>query len=201
MGRLCGGAHEISGTKAPLFLHGGWLEGSLGGWVVVRLWLVRWVGVCVVVVVWVGLVVRVGGGWVGGWDGGVVGSGWGGDVHLIGKIFFVLRKNNMGGITGGVRCPCDAPHHKGHWGASDAPHDAPMLFFDNLVKKLDNLSTSNIDIYSSTMEICINNLLKPFFLWISTTPLPSNPTRDHPPNHTYAYYFQQKPTYLLTVNV
>ena len=26
MGRLCGGAHEISGIKAPLFLHG-W-----GGW-------------------------------------------------------------------------------------------------------------------------------------------------------------------------
>ena len=30
MGRLCGGAHEISGTKAPLFLHGwvvGWFLG------------------------------------------------------------------------------------------------------------------------------------------------------------------------------
>ena len=24
MGRLCGGAHEIPGIKAPLFLHGGW---------------------------------------------------------------------------------------------------------------------------------------------------------------------------------
>ena len=33
MGRLCGEAHEISGIKAPLFLHGGWLEGSWGGWV------------------------------------------------------------------------------------------------------------------------------------------------------------------------
>ena len=31
MGRLCGGAHEISGIKAPLFPHGGWLEGSWGG--------------------------------------------------------------------------------------------------------------------------------------------------------------------------
>ena len=29
MGRLCGGAHEISGIKAPIFLHG-WVE-----WVVV----------------------------------------------------------------------------------------------------------------------------------------------------------------------
>ena len=37
--------------------------------------------------------------------------------------------------------------------ASDTPHDAPMLFFDNLVKELDNLSTSNIDIYPSTLEI------------------------------------------------
>ena len=46
------------------------------------------------------------------------------------------------------------------WGVSDAPHDAPMLFFDNLVKKIDNLSTSNIDIYPSTLEIYINNLLK-----------------------------------------
>ena len=32
MGRLCGGVHEISGIKAPLFLCGGWLEGSWGGW-------------------------------------------------------------------------------------------------------------------------------------------------------------------------
>ena len=44
MGRLCGGAHEISGIKAPLFLRGGvggggwwrgWLEGSWGGCVCV----------------------------------------------------------------------------------------------------------------------------------------------------------------------
>ena len=35
MGRLCGAAHEISGIKAPLFLCGGWLEGSWGGWVMV----------------------------------------------------------------------------------------------------------------------------------------------------------------------
>ena len=33
MGRLCGGAHEVSSIKAPLFLCGGWLEGSWGGWV------------------------------------------------------------------------------------------------------------------------------------------------------------------------
>ena len=32
MGRLCGGAHEISGIPAPLCLCG-WLEGSWGGWV------------------------------------------------------------------------------------------------------------------------------------------------------------------------
>ena len=31
MGRLCGGAHEISGIKAQIFLHG-WVEG----------WWVRW---------------------------------------------------------------------------------------------------------------------------------------------------------------
>ena len=55
------------------------------------------------------------------------------------------------------------------------------------------------------MEICINNLLKLYFLWIWTTPphpqtLPETipPT---PKNHTYAQYFQQKPTYLLRVNV
>ena len=31
MGRLCGGAHEISGIKAPLFLRGGWVVlGSKG---------------------------------------------------------------------------------------------------------------------------------------------------------------------------
>ena len=36
MGRLCGGAHEISGIKAPIFLHG-WVRGGGGvvGWVMV----------------------------------------------------------------------------------------------------------------------------------------------------------------------
>ena len=63
MGRLCRGAHEISGIKAPLFLCGGWLEGSwVGGWVVVGWW---------------GGVGRVGvEGWGGGWVGRVV-SLWG----------------------------------------------------------------------------------------------------------------------------
>ena len=40
MGRLCGGAHEISGIKAPIFLHG-WVGsggvGVVGGWVVMGL--------------------------------------------------------------------------------------------------------------------------------------------------------------------
>ena len=33
MGRLCGGAHEISGIKAPIFLHGwaGVVDGGVGG--------------------------------------------------------------------------------------------------------------------------------------------------------------------------
>ena len=31
MGRLCGGAHKISGIKAPLFLHG-WVGGAGVGW-------------------------------------------------------------------------------------------------------------------------------------------------------------------------
>ena len=75
MGRLCGGTHEISGIKAPIFLCGGWLEGSWGGCVVVGgLW----------------------GGWVGGW--------------------LVVGLVGYGGVVG--------------------PHDTPMLFFDNLVKKL-----------------------------------------------------------------
>ena len=40
------------------------------------------------------------------------------------SFFTKLSNNNMGGIMG----------------VSDAPHDTPMLFFDNLVKKLDKLS-------------------------------------------------------------
>ena len=32
MGRLCGGAHEISGIKAPLFVCG-WVVGGFLGWV------------------------------------------------------------------------------------------------------------------------------------------------------------------------
>ena len=88
-------------------------------------------------------------------------------------------------------------------GASDTPHDAPMFFFDNLVKKPDILSTSNIDIYPSTLEICISNLLKLFSLDLDHPPTPNPYQRPpHPPeNHTYAQYFQQDPTYLLTVNV
>ena len=31
MGRLCGGAHEISGIKAPIFLHGWVGSGEVGG--------------------------------------------------------------------------------------------------------------------------------------------------------------------------
>ena len=43
MGRLCGGTHEISGIKAPFFLHGwvvggSWLDGCLGGGGVGRDW-------------------------------------------------------------------------------------------------------------------------------------------------------------------
>ena len=46
MGRLCGGAHEMSGIKAPIFLMGGW---------------------GVVVVGWMGVGVGLGwGGWIGG---------------------------------------------------------------------------------------------------------------------------------------
>ena len=55
MGRLCGGAHEISGIKAPLFLHT-WVVGRFFGWVggggvghgvggcVVMGWIMGWVG-------------------------------------------------------------------------------------------------------------------------------------------------------------
>ena len=64
MGRLCGGAHEISGIKAPIFLRG-WVGGggtSGGGGVVVG-----WGWGC-----------RVGGGEVGrGWGGRVGGGGVG----------------------------------------------------------------------------------------------------------------------------
>ena len=58
MGILCGGAHEISGIKAPLFLHG-WVVGLLG----VGEW-------------------GAGGGWVDGWVvlGWVEVVGWGGWV-------------------------------------------------------------------------------------------------------------------------
>ena len=67
MGRLCGGAHEISGIKAPLFsVVGGWRVLGVVGWVS------EWVGgdgVSCLVGGW--MVV-----WVMGWVGGVGGSGW-----------------------------------------------------------------------------------------------------------------------------
>ena len=66
MGRLCGGAHEISGIPAPLWLHGQVVEGFLkwvGGWVVVG-WMSGGVGG------WVGVGGGVGGWWDGWWWGG-----------------------------------------------------------------------------------------------------------------------------------
>ena len=71
MGRLCGGTHEISGIKAPLFpVVGGWRVLGVGGW-----WVV--VGKVGLVVGWVDVV----GGWVGGRDGGGVRwDGWIGKV-------------------------------------------------------------------------------------------------------------------------
>ena len=67
MGRLCGGAHEISSIKAPIFLHGWVGDGGV--------WVVGWG-----VVGWVVVGGGVGGGgvagvWVGG--GGVGGGRWG----------------------------------------------------------------------------------------------------------------------------
>ena len=65
MGRLCGGAHEISGIKASLFLC---------GWMGVVGWVVLWVGVSMH-----GVLVRDvvgGGGRVGGGMGDGVLSGW-----------------------------------------------------------------------------------------------------------------------------
>ena len=70
------------------------------------------------------------------------------------------------------------------------PHDVPMFCFDNLVIK--NLTTYhckptlNIDIYPSTLEICINNLFS-----LDMDHPPPDPTRDHPTppeNHTYVQY-------------
>ena len=66
MGRLCGGAHKISGIKAQIFLRG-WVGGG---------WLVRWWWGGVVVVGWLVVGVGVGmdrGGW---WWGCRVVEGW-----------------------------------------------------------------------------------------------------------------------------
>ena len=65
MGRLCGGAHEISGIKAPIFLCG-WGGWWWGGW--------GWVGVAVVG--WGGGGGYQWGGRVGGGGGGVGVVGW-----------------------------------------------------------------------------------------------------------------------------
>ena len=123
MGRLCGGAHEISGIKAPLFPHGGWLEGSWGG--------------CVVV------------GWVMGWVGG--------------------------GIVG--------PHDTPIMGVSRCP---PCYFLTIWWKNLTTYHckpTSNIDIYPSILEICINNLLKPFFFGFGPPiPTPTPKPYQRPPH-------------------
>ena len=94
-----------------------------------------------------------------------------------------------------------------HGGHQMPPHDTPTLFFGNLVKYLITYhckSTSNIDIYPSILEICINNLLKPFLFGSgppTSTPRPCQRAPHPPENHTSAQYFQQKPTYLLIVNV
>ena len=80
MGRLCGGAHEISGIKAPIFLRG-WLVVGRGGVVVGWVW--------------------VGGGWEGGYGGVgvvewvVVGRG-GVVVGWVGVVGWVV----VGGVGG-----------------------------------------------------------------------------------------------------
>ena len=73
MGRLCGGAHEISGIKVPLFLWvGGWRVLGVGGW--------------------------VGGGGVGR-DGWVMGCGWWGDDG--GGVGGMLVRGGVGGVESG----------------------------------------------------------------------------------------------------
>ena len=72
MGRLCGGAHEISSIKAPIFLCGwvGVVWWGMVGWVV--LWGVVWwvVGDGVGVMGWVVVGGGVGDSWVGGCEWG-----------------------------------------------------------------------------------------------------------------------------------
>ena len=53
MGRLCGGAHEISGIKAPLFLHG-WVGGGGVGWSMAVYSDRWWVGVVLSGLTWGG---------------------------------------------------------------------------------------------------------------------------------------------------
>ena len=85
MGRLCRGAHEISGIKAPLFLCWGVGGGGVGGWC----------GVLVRDVVGSGQRVgsvrcpHVGGHMMPSHVIFVLGKK---TMHLIGKIMFVLRK-------------------------------------------------------------------------------------------------------------
>ena len=73
------------------------------------------------------------GGWVGG--GGVGGDGMG---HMVGLVMGWVGGGGgisewvAGGGVGVVGGPHDTPHHGGH-------QMPPMLFFDNLVKKLDQI--------------------------------------------------------------
>ena len=59
-----------------------------------------------------------------GWVHDVMVSGWGSIVHLIGRVIFFLKKDNIGDI-GGL---CDGPYHRGHWGVSDGPMMPPWYF-------------------------------------------------------------------------
>ena len=68
MGRLCGGAREISGIKAPIFLHWWMLGSGVGSEVGVVQWVGEW---------WCGGGQVVGGEVGGGVVGQVVGGGWG----------------------------------------------------------------------------------------------------------------------------
>ena len=77
MGRLCGGAHEISGIKAPLFPCGWWGGGGVGGGRMSGV-LVRDVGGGGRLVGWVVVVGRVGGRVDDGVLGGCAGEEWGG---------------------------------------------------------------------------------------------------------------------------
>ena len=176
---------------------GGWRVLGVDGWVmvgheVVVGWVMGWVG----------------GGGLGQWCWGWWCCGfpwhppsWGYQMpsmlffdNLVKKTWSNCQKITWGHHGGASDTPHDAPIMgtlRVSWGCQMPPMTPPCYFLAIWWKNLTTYhckSTLSIDIYPSILEICINNLLKPFFFRSGPSPTPMPRPCQTPPYPPWKSY-------------